>query len=211
MLHVVTTPAQPPLDWDAQVKGHLRLDSDEEQQRVMSTLVPAADAVARGATNLSLINRTLKLTLDAFPVDGKALELPRAPLKSVTHVKYVDGNGVQQTWDASQYVASGKVADYPPADDSPPAPGKIYPAYGKTWPTTRYQRDAVEIQWDAGYGSSYDLIPALLASGMLLIVGELFERRENAIAGTIIAEVPLAAQRLFAQFRVPKFREGWAA
>lgn len=211
MLHVVTPPAVQPLDWEAQVKSHLRLDSEQEKERVMSVLVPAADQLARSSTNLSLVDRTLKLTLDEFPCSDRALELPRAPLKSVTHVKYIDGNGVQQTWSTGDYVVSGKSADYPPPDDSPPSPGLIYPAYGKTWPATRSQRNAVEVQYVAGYGATHESIPALLRAGMLLIVGELFERREHAIVGAIITEVPLAATRLFAKFRVPKFREGWAA
>jgi hypothetical protein len=69
----------------------------------------------------------------------------------------------------------------------------------------------VEIQFRAGSGEEAAHIPAALRAGMLLVVGELFERREDSVVGTIIQDVPLAATRLWAPFRVPKYREGWAA
>jgi uncharacterized phiE125 gp8 family phage protein len=210
MLTQVTAAAARALDWEAEVKGHLRLDDDTERSRVEAVLMPAADQLARQETGLSLIARTMRLTLDAFPLDGQQLEIPVPPLISITSVKYIDEDGVQQTWDPALYVVKGKVADGAPPDDGPPVPGRLYPAYDKVWPTTRsLQPDAVEIVFEAGYGVASTNIPAFLRAGMLLVVGELYEHREDTITGTIIAALPRAASDIFRKYRVPKFREGW--
>lgn len=205
MLSLVTAPAKNPITWEGHVKGHLRLSGEAERQRIEQLLIPAATRWAESETNRALITQTWKLVLDAFPCDRSiALELPKAPLQSVTWVKYVNEDGVLTTWSSSEYVV-----DAPAGEEA--MPGRIWPAYDKSWPTVRTQRNAVEIQFACGYGNADDNVPALIKAAMLLIVGEQFQRREAAIAGTIIAEVPLSARRMIAPFRVPTYRDSYEA
>jgi len=181
------------LDWDSEVKGHLRLDDETEMDRVESVLVPSAMSWVEAETNRALLTQTWKLLLDEFscgPVD-----IPKPPLGSLESIKYVDVDGVQQTWDPAEYVVEMPAGPHA-------LPGRLWPAFGKTYPYARCQPDAVEITFQCGYGAAFSDVPAQLRSGMLLIVGELFERREEAIAGTIISEVPLAARALVRPFRV---------
>lgn len=205
MLSVYAAETAKVLDFDRDVKGHLRLDSDDEKARLVDIIIPAVIADAKLHTNLSMLTRTLRLTLDSFPCGQ--LELPRGPARTITHVKYIDSNGTQQTWSSTLYEKKGLIADEPPPDDGPPPIGRIYPAYGEVWPTVRCQPDAVEIQWTAGYTT----VPALLKAAMLLMVGELFANREESTIGTIVTPNALRARDIYRMFRIPRYREGWAA
>lgn len=45
-------------------------------------------------------------------------------------------------------------------------------------------------------------IPPAVVSAVLLIVGQLFEFRENVVSGTIVTQVPLGAERLMWPYRI---------
>jgi uncharacterized phiE125 gp8 family phage protein len=197
MTLTLTSPAEElALDWATEVQGHLRLTEDTERARIESILIPAAMALAESETDRQIITATWTLYMDDFPASGTIIELPKPPLQSVTHVKYYDTAGVQQTWtESGNYTVVAPSGPYAEK-------GYIAPEYGITYPSTQAIKNAVEVQFLAGYGDSYKNVPPLIRAAMLLIVGEQFERRENAIAGTIISQIPLSAQRLLWPFRV---------
>jgi uncharacterized phiE125 gp8 family phage protein len=181
------------LDWESEVRGHLRLDDAAEKGRVESVLIPSAMSWVEAETNRALLTQTWKALLDEFP--HGYIEIPKPPLIEVSSVRYVDADGVQQLWDALDYVVEAPAGPHA-------VPGRLWPAFGKSYPCARCQPDAVEITFRCGYGAAFSNVPAQLRSGMLLIVGELFERREVAIADMTISEVPLAARALVRPFRV---------
>lgn len=193
-LSLKTAPTSPALDWIDEVKGHLRLDSDDEIGRVSSLLVPAAEQWAESATGRQLITATWTAYFDCFPGDSSCpIVLPKPPLQSVTSIKYYDTAGVQQTWAASNYTLRAPVG--PKC-----GPGMIVPKAGIYYPTAYGVPYEVEVEFVAGYGASSAEVPGLLKAGMLLIVGEQFERREHSIAGTIITEVPFGAKAFILPF-----------
>ena len=63
--------------------------------------------------------------------------------------------------------------------------GRIYPAFGKSWPTPRQHPKSVIITYVAGYGSTADTIPEDIRSGILIHVDRLYEQREAFVVGTI--------------------------
>lgn len=190
---LLTAPTSPAIPW-TEVKSHLRLDSDDEQARVEAILVPAATDWAQSLLNRQLMPATWAFWFPNFwaacapaqrhcgryPADS--ILLPYPPLQSVTWVKYYDLNNVQQTWSTSDYTVSA------PAGPKC-GPGWIRPVPGAIFPSTYCRPDAVEIKAVCGYASA-SAVPAGIKAGMLLHIGEQFERREQAISGTIIAEVP---------------------
>lgn len=192
-LSLKTAPAARALDWFSEVKGHLRLDSDDEAARVDSILIPAAEQWAESATGRQLITATWTLSFEAFPQDGGPIVLPKPPLQSVTSVKYYDDAGVQQTWAAA--------ANYTVIAPAGPkcGPGMIVPKVGISYPYAYGFPYEVEIEFIAGYGASSASVPGLLKAGMLLLVAEQFERREEAFAGQI-SQVPLHAASLILPF-----------
>ena len=88
----------------------------------------------------AIVQQTRELRLDAF-CDGIDLDFPN--LQSVVSVKYIDTDGAEQTMDAADYEV-----------DTYGYIGSVYPAYGKSWPTARAQKNAVRIQYKCGYGIS---------------------------------------------------------
>lgn len=194
-LQLVTPPTELAITL-AQATLHLRVDGDAENDHI-TALIHAAAAEVESITHRSLMEQTWKLTLDQWPgVHGSGLYarsliyLPRPPLISITSVQYVDAAGTLQTLSSELY------SSYPDHQWL----AAIGPVYGQSWPTARCQPDAIRVTYDAGYEDAAALAaaqPATVAA-IKLIVAELYERREEAISGTIIATVPIAARRLLA-------------
>lgn len=196
-LSLVTAPAVEPVSVDEAV-AHLRLDSDATDERAyLSTLISAARETVEARTRRALISQTWDLVLDSWPV-RVPLELPRAPLASVTSVTYVATDGTSTTWSSSNYTVR--------AYAGPRAmPGTITPAYGVVYPSLRSQPNAVTIRYVAGYGAAATAVPAALRHAALLLVAELYARREGSVVGTIISEVPEGISRLLTPYVV----HGW--
>ena len=193
-LTLVTAPAATAIVWTDEVESHLRLDGlTTEKARVEAIVIPAAVTWAETLTGRQLINATWRLDLDEFPDNDVPITIPRPPLSSITSIKYYDTDGVLQTWASTKYVV------HAPAGPKCLA-GSVRPVYGQSYPTTRDERaDAVQITFVAGYGTASTNVPALLRAAMLLVVGEMFERREQAVVGSI-SDVPLAAINLAMPF-----------
>ncbi len=186
-LTLVTPRVNLPLDWASEVKGHLRLNSEEERGRIESLLIPSAEGWVEDLTNRALITQTWKLQLDGF--GGDVIVIPKPPLQAITEISYVDSAGATQVLAPAEYVV-----------DTPAGPnaknGRVWPAYLHSWPSPRSQRNAIAITFRCGYGAAYDSVPPKLRQAMLMLVGEMFERREEAVIGTISTPAQLGAQAL---------------
>lgn len=144
------------------------------------------------ATQRAFITQTWDLLLDA-PPNAPWIEIPKAPLQGITHLKYRDSAGVLQTWDASNYVV-----------EAPAGPrarrGRLGLAFGATWPITLGQIGDIQIRFVAGYGAAAD-VPALLREAMLLDAAMLYAQRETVITGTIVAELPGGSHDIYWSFK----------
>lgn len=55
--------------------------------------------------------------------------------------------------------------------------------------------------FEAGYGTTDDA-PAAIKAGILLIVADLYENRENTIVSDVrVTQIPIAADRLLSPYR----------
>lgn len=185
---VVNVPATEPISL-VEAKAHLRIDAADEDTVIMS-LITVARQVAENYTNRALITQTLELTLDGFPADGGIIEVPRPRLQAVSTVTYADENGVTQTLAATEYQVDAKSE-----------PGRIAPAFGKTWPSTRDQFNAATIRYTAGYGDA-TAVPEAIKASLKLLVAHLFENREPVNIGNIVNELPFAVEALLNTERV---------
>lgn len=175
-LTLVTAPAAEPITLD-EAKLHLRVTVAAQDALITSHIVAARQYVEQ-FTNRALIEQTWKLFLDEFPSSG-VIYLPRSPLRSIVAATYVDTAGVTRTLAADQYVV-----------DVACTPGRIYLAYEKSWPSARAVRDAVQVEFKAGFGTTAAAVPDGIKAAMKLIVGDLFENRERVITGTIVNVMP---------------------
>lgn len=148
------------------------LDSDITQ------MITDARALAEAECGRAFITQTWNLTLDDFPHGSREILIPRPPLASVTHVKYYDEDGVQQTLSSSDYhVATGR------------EPGRVVLKQTASWPAVEVGRpDAVEVRFVAGVAAA-SLAPAAKAA-VLVIIADKFENPAGAVG------VPPAARRL---------------
>jgi uncharacterized phiE125 gp8 family phage protein len=121
---------------------HLRLEADTEEDALIASLVTSAREIIETQTGRALITQTWELTLDRFPcgtvgygaswVRTTQIQLPKPPIQSVTSVKYIDTDGVLQTLASTEYTV-----------DTTSMRGRIVPAWGKVWPSTRDVINAV--------------------------------------------------------------------
>lgn len=188
---VVIPPTREPVDIEGAdgAKAHLRVDGIDEDGQI-SAIITAAREFCEDFQARAFVTQTLELTLDAWPA-GSCIKIPRPPLQSVVSVTYTDKDGVDATWDPSNYVVDAKSQ-----------PGRIALAYGKSWPSVTLQPvNGVTIRYVAGYGDAAK-VPKKIRQAMLLLVGHWNEHREAVLTGTISKEIELAATALLNQGRI---------
>lgn len=156
-LKLITAPAAEPVSL-ADAKAHLRVDHAADDD-LIAALIAAAREDAEHRLGRALVMQTLEQVCDAFPADGD-IELPNPPLASVTSVKYLDSDGVEQTLSTSLYDV-----------DSDSAPGEIHRAYGVTWPSTRCVENAVRARYVAGYAATYAITGISKATSAVVTIG----------------------------------------
>lgn len=175
-LELVEPPTTEPITVTEVLTDHLRSPNVDEEQPYAERLLKTARIMAERSTRRALMPQTWDLVMDGFPYPE--ILVPRPPLIEIVSITYVDADGVEQTLDAADYQVS--------APKGPRAGrGRIRPAYGKTWPSTRAQMDAVTVTFEAGYESvgspaSPD-VPDDIIQGMLLVVGELYKQRSESV------------------------------
>ena len=190
-LTLVTPPIGEPISVD-ELKKHLRI-TQSAHDPMLANLITAARAYCEQFTNRQLITATWKLELDAFP---DVIRLPRPPLQwtANTHIKYYDTAGVQQTL--------VKDTDY--VGDTSSVRGRIRPAYGKVWPTTQGIMNAVEVQFDAGYGVA-SAVPQLLKLAMMSKAALWFTYPESVMEGYRATQSATDPNRILWQYKVASF------
>ena len=184
---VVAAPASDPVTL-AEVKARIRVD-DADDDVHLAFLIKAATRTVEGETWRHIVERTIDWTLDAFSPE---LIVPVHPVQSITSIKYLDGDGVEQTLDAAKYRLA-KGGDRGPA--------RITPAYDQVWPQTRPVTEAVTIRMVTG--GVVDHIADELKLGLMALVGHWHQQREAAIISEVVREVPSYMQSALASNRLP--------
>jgi uncharacterized phiE125 gp8 family phage protein len=175
-VRVVTAPTYEPVTL-AEAKLWLRIDEDDtDQDAMVMLLIRAMTERAEQITGRAFVKRTLELRMDEFP--GFEIELPGAPLLSVSSIQYVTADGIQ-TLDASPTWWQ---------EDNIREPGVVAPPEGDSWPNTADVLNAVRITYRVGY-SSPNLIPKSVRLWMQAMIGTYYENREQVVTGTIFSSL----------------------
>jgi len=165
-LKLITAPAVEPVDLTL-AKAHCRVTNSAEDT-LLTHYIEAARLTVDGRAGVlgrALITQTWELVLDCFP--SEFIRLPLPPLQSVTSIKYLDPDGVEQTLDSARYLV----------DNASQPGGVVVDADG--WPATDDTANAVRIRFVAGYGATAASVPAPIRSAILLTVGDLYENRQG--------------------------------
>ena len=190
----------------AEVAEHLRLDAygsppEYPDAAWITNAIIAAREVAEGLSGLALAPQELELGLNTFPfntcawTDWQGINLHSAPVTGVTAVTYFDAGGTLQTVDSSSYTL-----------DDFASPAIIYPAANTSWPSTQQVPNAVRVRFTAGYSTpggspQTQLLPKSIRAAMLLIVGHLYENRENSTT-VKLEEIPMGVIALLERYRI---------
>lgn len=181
---VVTPPTSEPVTL-LELKQQLRIETDfnlEDAQLLQ--YIAAARNLVEEAQGRQLMPATWKLYLDSFPPIAMGVEttlerevrylcpsdrikIPRPPLASVTSITYVDSDGASQTLATSVYqvITSHE-------------PGFVRLKYNQSWPSVRYQPEAVTITYVCGYADAAT-VPAATKQAILLLAASLYNEREG--------------------------------
>lgn len=176
----------------AEAKTHLRVDTTADDS-LIEGLIAAARQWVEHYTRRALITQTWAASLHRFPhQECEPILLPHSPLQSVDSIEYLDLSGASTTWAASKYQV-----------DDVSEPPRILPVEAEDYPSEQDDTfNTVTITFTAGYGDAESDVPQPIRQAMFLLVGEMYERREQAVTGTIINEVPLGVQALLGPYRV---------
>lgn len=178
-----------------EVKDYLRVDSSDEDT-LIGVLIDAATQIGEHYLGRFLLTTVIEEFYDFFPVyktgvnpfrgDKNIVYLSRGPVQSITHVKYIDGNGDEQTVSASDYNT-----------DLVSEPARIMPDEG--WQATKDTVNAVIVRYTCGHTQASD-VPANIKVALLLIIGEMYEKRVDSVH-----RLPTASEHLLNPYRVFRF------
>jgi uncharacterized phiE125 gp8 family phage protein len=195
MSYSIITPATLKALTVQEVKDYLRVDSSDEDT-LLGVLIDAATQIGEHYLGRFLLTTVIEEFYDFFPVyktgvdpfqgDKNIIYLSRGPVQSVASVKYVDGNGDEQTVSASDY-----------ATDLVSEPARIMPDQG--WQATKDTVNAVIVRYTCGYTQASD-VPANIKVALLLIIGEMYEKRVDSVH-----RLPTASEHLLNPYRVFRF------
>ncbi len=182
----------------AELKDHLRLD-DSVDDAALGALVSAARTMVEAHLGLALINRPIAVYLDAWPSaptladspwwpgvrEGAITEMGRAvhfvrlpvrPVQAVLSVHTLSADDVETVWGPEHYYLKPGNA---------PA---LYRKQGHAWPVPGRTADGIKITVTAGFGDSWNDVPAAIRQALLLLAAHLFTNRGdepmNALAAS---------------------------
>jgi uncharacterized phiE125 gp8 family phage protein len=181
-----------------EAKAHLLVDYID-QDTLITSLIKAVGTHTEGYLGRSLINKQYQWTMDSFPAACN-LYFPKPPLVSVDSISYLaSSDGASTSWGSTYYNV-----------DSVSQPARLEPAYNEMWPgNVRAQNNAVTLKFTAGYGTYSSDVPEDIRTGMKLMIGHLFENRQNVVVGTgYQIELIQGSEFFLAPYRMPFF-EGY--
>jgi uncharacterized phiE125 gp8 family phage protein len=183
---LITPPSTEPLTL-AEVKDHVFVpQSETAYDTYLTTLITVSREYVEGQIWRPLITQTWALNFDFNEVNNLVKLINKSPLIAVTGVTYFDSSNTQQTLLASKY----DVDVY-----SNPARFQI-----KEVPTCYDKFNTLSVQFTCGYGNAAS-VPKRIKQAMLLIIGHLFENRQDVITGTQVQYIKDNSERLLEPYR----------
>jgi uncharacterized phiE125 gp8 family phage protein len=154
---VVTAVATEPVSL-AEARLQCKVSSDDTtHDAVLTALITAAREYAQHHTGRALAEQTLEAALDAFPSDAY-IDLPLGPVATITHIKYTDTAGAEQTLSSASYALSTYGTSR-----------RINLAASAEWPSTQDVANAVRARYVTGYGvTAGPTLPKAVKAALLL-------------------------------------------
>ncbi len=185
--YMLSAPVLEPVTLE-ETKEFLRVDGNDEDSFIVS-LIAGARLHVESITGRALISQTWRTICDDFPRD-RVVNLPVAPLISVSEINVYDSDGNATSLALAQFQPETKVS-----------PARIFlPNVIDGLPSLR-ERAAVEIDYVAGFGASSSDVPNDLKQALFSLIAYWFEHRDAVIIAGSGAVVPAGFDRLVAAYR----------
>ena len=173
----------------AEVQQHLRLGTlDTAEQAELDLMVSAATEYAEAFCNRGFQSGTKTEQYDEFPSSDATALVLFADAQSVSSVTYYDTENTEQSYGTTRLINRG-------------GRSYIYPSFGADWPVDSnnkpYNITVTFADVDAA------AVPSSVKSAILLLVGDMYENRENSVTGQGVTHVKmsLTAERLLTPYK----------
>ena len=187
-IKIITPAVAEPLSL-SDVKTFLRVDSSAEDT-LISAMITASRQLCEQYMRRILITTTIEEYFDYFPPykfgQSDIIYLSAGPVQSITSVKYLDGVGTEITVNASKYRT-----------DIISEPARIISTDG--WFDTEDTINVVTVRSVVGYSAASD-VPGPIKQAMLLIIADMYEKRQDSIK-----QMPTASEYLMKPYRIFTF------
>ena len=188
LVKLIDAPAVPAVSLD-DVKYHLRISpSDTNYDGRLTPYLEMAVSETQGDTGRALITQTWDCLFKTWLAVEQST-LPFGNLQSVTHLKYLDVDGVKQTVSEDDYLVAGIDTD----------DGKIvFPSDTAFLFPELYDIDQITVRIIVGYGDTSSTVPGNIQSAIKLMVSDI----EDGDDSTTSINKLLKQSRLWRGFEV---------
>jgi uncharacterized phiE125 gp8 family phage protein len=166
----------------AEAKAFLRVD-DSAEDGLIATLITTARLHIESTTAKALITQSWRVVLDCWPAE-RVVRLPVAPLAGLSAITAYDAGNGAHAIGLGQFQTEASPARL------------LLPPTVEGMPVIR-ERQGIEIDYAAGFGSVAEDVPADLRQALLTLLGFWFEHRDTASE----AATPGGFDRLVAPYR----------
>ena len=168
-----------------EVKRGLRLSTGLTlEDATLNILIGAARRKVEETLNCRLMKQTVKAYFQNWP-SGDYIDLPYGwPLSTAVDatVKYTMSASTEVTWSTTAYQV-----------DYRGKPGRLVLGYGESWPSeTLNNMNPISVQYRLGWDASTQ-IPPNIRMAIRLMVGHMYENREDSAANYDLQLIPNGA------------------
>lgn len=185
---IVTPAASEPITL-TEAKNFLRVDHSDDDD-LITALISAARSMCEEYTRRILVTTTIDEYFDKFPSNrwdnlSNLIYLSRGPVVSISSVKYVDAIGSEVTIPTESYVT-----------DLISEPARIQSVAG--WFAAAGVVNQIIVRYVVG--TDVSAIPKPLIQGMMLVISDLYDQRNDRVRS-----LPTASEYLWNPYRIFTF------
>ena len=169
-----------------EIKDHIRISTtvSATEDTLLLSFIEVARGYCEKYQGRAYLDQTWDLVFDDWP-NGNIIDIPLPPLQTVSYVYYYGTGGTANTMTASTYIV-----------DSNSEPGRVSLGYGEVWPSeTLRPINGVKVRFICGEGSVASAVSSGVKEAIKLIVGDLYEHREDTDIKALL-EVPYGVKAL---------------